>query len=68
MTDSPTPKRRGWMDALVATALRWNERLGRPVGEDSPEAGPAHHAPPHTPGRRLRSRTRRDPQTGPQRA
>ena len=34
MTDAPAPKRRGWIDALIATALRWNERLGRPVGED----------------------------------
>jgi len=32
MPDSPSPRRRGWIDALVATALRWNDRLSRPVG------------------------------------
>ena len=32
MADSPSPRRRGWIDALVATALRWNDRLSRPVG------------------------------------
>ena len=32
MTDAPPPKRRGWIDALVATALRWNDRLSRPLG------------------------------------
>jgi hypothetical protein len=55
MTDSPAPKRRGWIDTLVATALRWNERLGRPVGEDSPSerSRPAQSA--HPAGRRLHS-------------
>jgi hypothetical protein len=33
MTNAPPPKRRGWIDALVATALRWNDRLSRPIGE-----------------------------------
>ncbi len=28
----PPPRRRGWVDALVATALRWNNRLSRPLG------------------------------------
>jgi len=32
MPDSPAPRRRGWIDALVATALRWNDRLSRPIG------------------------------------
>jgi hypothetical protein len=36
MPDSPAPRRRGWIDALVATALRWNDRLSRPVGGPSP--------------------------------
>jgi hypothetical protein len=35
----PLPaRRRRWIDALVETALRWNDRLSRPVGthvEDS---------------------------------
>lgn len=43
MTNAPPPKRRGWIDALVATALRWNDRLSRPVGAP---AGPvARDAP-----------------------
>jgi len=33
---SPPPKRRGWIDALVATALRWNDRLSRPIGAATP--------------------------------
>ena len=28
---SPSPPRRRWIDALVATALRWNDRLSQPV-------------------------------------
>jgi hypothetical protein len=28
---SPAPPRRRWIDALVATALRWNDRLSQPV-------------------------------------
>jgi len=28
---SSPPRRRRWIDALVATALRWNDRLSRPV-------------------------------------
>jgi hypothetical protein len=41
---SPPPRPRRWIDALVATALRWNERLSRPVGADatvSPAPAPA---------------------------
>jgi hypothetical protein len=37
---SPPPRRRRWIDALVATALRWNERLSRPVGAEA-NASPA---------------------------
>ncbi len=41
MTNAPPPKRRGWIDALVATALRWNDRLSRPLGGSSePELRP----------------------------
>ena len=38
MTEPPPPKRRGWIDALVATALRWNDRLSRPIGAPPPTA------------------------------
>ena len=44
MTEAPPPKRRGWIDALVATALRWNDRLSRPIGE-SPPPQPAGSRP-----------------------
>jgi hypothetical protein len=40
---SPPSRRRTWIDALVATALRWNERLSRPIGDDakaSPDPAP----------------------------
>jgi len=67
MTDAPAPKRRGWIDALIATALRWNERLGRPVGEDEPAE--RHEPRPELDGprRRFRSATPREPapETGP---
>jgi hypothetical protein len=67
MTDSPAPKRRGWIDALVATALRWNERLGRPVGEDSPPEPTQAARPAHPPRRRLHSALGAGPETGPHR-
>ena len=38
------PRRRRWIDALVATALRWNDRLSRPVrahAKGSPAPAPA---------------------------
>jgi hypothetical protein len=39
---SPPSRRRSWIDALVATALRWNDRLSRPVGDDAkPSPDPA---------------------------
>jgi hypothetical protein len=67
MTDSPLPRRRGWIEALVATALRWNERLGRPVGEDD---APPTAARPGEPGDRVPRRRFRSaaPETGPHRA
>ena len=43
MTNAPPPQRRGWIDALVATALRWNDRLSRPVG--APTELAARNAP-----------------------
>lgn len=44
MTSAPPPKRRGWIDALVATALRWNDRLSRPLG-GSPQPRPIARRP-----------------------
>ena len=44
MSDAPSPRRRGWVDALVATALRWNNRLSRPLG-GSPPPRPALRTP-----------------------
>jgi len=44
MTKAPPPKRRGWIDALVATALRWNDRLSRPLGA-TPALPPRDAAP-----------------------
>jgi hypothetical protein len=32
---SSSSRRRSWIDALVATALRWNDRLSRPVRGDA---------------------------------
>jgi hypothetical protein len=67
MNDSPPRKRRGWIEALVATALSWNERLGRPVGtDDTPPAG-KHPGQPadRGPKRRFRSAS---PESGPHRA
>jgi hypothetical protein len=53
MTDSPPPKRRGWIDALVATALRWNERLGRPVGDADESPAPLNRKQPVAPRARV---------------
>ena len=66
MTDSPPPGRRGWIEALVATALRWNDRLGRPVGAlDSPPSDrPPVDSAPTGPRRRFRSAAAASPETG----
>jgi hypothetical protein len=64
MTDAPAPRRRGWIDALIATALRWNERLGRPVGEDEPGEPDEARTEPAGVRRRFRS-ARPAPETGP---
>ncbi len=58
MANANRPRRpRTWVDALVATALRWNDRLSRPVGADASarppsrrvEVGAAPAAPPPAP-------------------
>jgi len=35
--ETPLRRPRNWLDALVATALRWNDRLSRPVNPDTPD-------------------------------
>ena len=42
MSTPPAPRKpRNWLDALIATTLRWNDRLGRTVVPETP--------PPETP-------------------
>jgi hypothetical protein len=45
MSDPPAPRRpRTWLDALIATTLRWNDRLGKEVVPAAPAAEPAARA------------------------
>lgn len=42
LPNQPPPRRpRNWLDALVATALRWNDRLSRPIHSAGNDAGPS---------------------------
>jgi hypothetical protein len=37
MSNPPPPRKpRSWLDALIATTLRWNDRLGRTVVPEAP--------------------------------
>jgi hypothetical protein len=37
MSTPPAPRKpRNWLDALIATTLRWNDRLGRTVVPEAP--------------------------------
>ena len=48
MSTPPAPRKpRAWLDALIATTLRWNDRLGREVVS----AAPAAESPAGTSGR-----------------
>ena len=39
MSIPPSPRKpRTWLDALIATTLRWNDRLGREVVSAAPAA------------------------------
>jgi len=39
MSTPPSARKpRTWLDALIATTLRWNDRLGREVGSAAPPA------------------------------
>ena len=41
MSIPPSPRKpRTWLDALIATTLRWNDRLGRTVVSAAPAAQP----------------------------
>ena len=41
MSTPPSPRKpRTWLDALIATTLRWNDRLGREVVSAAPAAQP----------------------------
>jgi hypothetical protein len=42
MSDPPAPRKpRTWLDALIATTLRWNDRLGKEVVAAATAAEPA---------------------------
>jgi len=42
MSTPPSPRKpRNWLDALIATTLRWNDRLGREVVSAAPAAQPS---------------------------
>jgi len=42
MSTHPSPRKpRSWLDALIATTLRWNDRLGREVVSTAAAQSPA---------------------------